>query len=356
MKFLACIGILLASLGLCTLTAVQPPVGLLSEFWLVSAADEHGYSYWAASILHAKQENAGTRVRYFLIDGAVLPCNQPDVRAAEIFLSGKRIGDLTNEVNLCSLEATRIENAVSQSRRNPKLFESSRISITAKCGTARKSVQLPTFGIDEANFAKKIRSGKALLHLEQRLLDDLFGNIWGPTGEGNRAAMQKLGWDWSSELKRGDYDFGFWFCSGGQPTGLMTSVQPGALDITFGSDCDLQKFRQVIAAYHAPAIDMHGQHGRLAGIEGGRLLKYDDPVYSPLAIQARIEGEVSLELTVDRKTGSVMGVKPLAAHPLLEASSVNAARDWRFDPAQELKDIVVVKLQFSSPCAKKAAP
>ncbi len=323
----------------------------MSELWIVSARDEHAYPYWGASILHAKQEDAGTRVRYFMIDGAVPPCDQPDVRAVEVFLSGKQIGDLTNAVELCSLEPEKIETAVSQSRRNPKLFESSRASIAAKCGTVRKSLPLPQFEIDELKFAKKVRSGKALLGLERRLLKDLFGDLLGPVGD--EAAMRRLGWDWSSQLKRGEYDFGFWFCSGGQPPGLMTSSQVTALDITFGSDCDLLKYRNVLAAYQAPPISIRGHRGRLAGIEGGRILEYQDPAYSPLAAQARIEGDVSLELTVDRKTGLVVGVKVLAGHPLLEAAAVEAARKWRFDSIQPLKEIVGVKLQFTLPCAKK---
>jgi TonB family protein len=55
-------------------------------------------------------------------------------------------------------------------------------------------------------------------------------------------------------------------------------------------------------------------------------------VYPASAGQAGIEGDVVLEVEVDRQ-GAVAIVRTLAGHPLLIPAATEAVRQWRYDPA-----------------------
>jgi TonB family protein len=55
------------------------------------------------------------------------------------------------------------------------------------------------------------------------------------------------------------------------------------------------------------------------------------PVYSPLARQAHIQGEVVLDADIS-KEGSVDALRVISGHPLLISSAVNAVKEWRYKP------------------------
>jgi protein TonB len=69
---------------------------------------------------------------------------------------------------------------------------------------------------------------------------------------------------------------------------------------------------------------------------GGQLLaskvvRRIDPVYPALARQARISGEVILQVLIDEE-GSVSDIKVLAGHPLLREAAARAVLQWRYSP------------------------
>jgi TonB family protein len=55
------------------------------------------------------------------------------------------------------------------------------------------------------------------------------------------------------------------------------------------------------------------------------------PVYPPLALQARIQGEVVLDADIS-KEGSVDTLRVISGHPLLISAAVNAVKEWRYKP------------------------
>jgi TonB family protein len=57
-----------------------------------------------------------------------------------------------------------------------------------------------------------------------------------------------------------------------------------------------------------------------------------DPVYPPLARQARISGTVYLTITVDT-SGHVSRMQVLSGHPLLVPAALEAAKQWTYNPA-----------------------
>jgi protein TonB len=56
------------------------------------------------------------------------------------------------------------------------------------------------------------------------------------------------------------------------------------------------------------------------------------PVYPPLAVAARVEGNVILECVIG-EDGRVSGIAVVRGHPLLDAAAVEAVRQWRYAPS-----------------------
>ena len=60
---------------------------------------------------------------------------------------------------------------------------------------------------------------------------------------------------------------------------------------------------------------------------------YVDPVYPRIAVDAKIDGTVILEATID-ETGIVRDVRVLRSIPLLDQASIDAVRRWRYTPTR----------------------
>ena len=58
-----------------------------------------------------------------------------------------------------------------------------------------------------------------------------------------------------------------------------------------------------------------------------------DPVYPELARRAHVQGTVVLMMVVD-ESGAPLHVKVLDGHPALQEAALQAARQWRFEPAR----------------------
>ena len=67
------------------------------------------------------------------------------------------------------------------------------------------------------------------------------------------------------------------------------------------------------------------------GVTAGLLLRKIPPKYPPLAIQARIQGEVLLRAIIS-KEGVIEELEVVSGHPLLAPAALDAVRDWRYRP------------------------
>ena len=63
----------------------------------------------------------------------------------------------------------------------------------------------------------------------------------------------------------------------------------------------------------------------------GRAIERRTPAYPRLAMTARIEGPVSVEVVISPE-GRVEAARAVSGHPLLKQAAVEAARSWRFQP------------------------
>jgi protein TonB len=63
----------------------------------------------------------------------------------------------------------------------------------------------------------------------------------------------------------------------------------------------------------------------------GNLIYRVQPIYPPLARQARIQGTVQLRAIIS-KTGTIENLVAVSGHPMLVPAALNAVRQWRYRP------------------------
>jgi TonB family protein len=79
---------------------------------------------------------------------------------------------------------------------------------------------------------------------------------------------------------------------------------------------------------------------RRQAFDGPDPIQRVEPVYPPLAQEARIEGTVRVQVLIGTD-GSVEQVEPISGHPMLAAAVIAAVKQWRYAP-QKLETLVQV--------------
>jgi TonB family protein len=69
------------------------------------------------------------------------------------------------------------------------------------------------------------------------------------------------------------------------------------------------------------------------GVERGRALQLPQPAYPAIAAAAHVSGQVQVQVVIDEE-GNVIAASAVSGHPLLQATSVAAARNAKFTPAK----------------------
>lgn len=74
-----------------------------------------------------------------------------------------------------------------------------------------------------------------------------------------------------------------------------------------------------------PRIQLGGQ------IQAAKVISQPNPIYPPLARQARIQGSVLLHAVLGRD-GHVSELQVISGHPLLVQAALDAVKQWRYQP------------------------
>jgi TonB family protein len=81
-----------------------------------------------------------------------------------------------------------------------------------------------------------------------------------------------------------------------------------------------------------------------------------DPVYPPLALQARISGVVRLAVII-QPDGSIRHIQVISGHPLLVPAAIEAVKQWTFQPsAAEVTTTIEVPFILSDAAAQSLPP
>jgi len=87
------------------------------------------------------------------------------------------------------------------------------------------------------------------------------------------------------------------------------------------------------------------------------LVKKVAPVYPPLARQARIQGTVTLRVVIS-KSGDVLNIRLISGHPLLAPASIEAVKQWKYQPylVDGMPVEVETEVQVNFKLGKEPAP
>jgi len=85
------------------------------------------------------------------------------------------------------------------------------------------------------------------------------------------------------------------------------------------------------------------------GVERGEIVELPKPAYPPIARAAHAQGMVEVKVIIGLD-GNVIAAAAVSGHPLLQATSVSAARSARFTPTkvngQPVKVVGVIQYNF----------
>jgi len=76
-------------------------------------------------------------------------------------------------------------------------------------------------------------------------------------------------------------------------------------------------------------------------VQEAKIIARPQPIYPPLARQARISGTVVLHAIID-KDGHVSELQVISGHPLLVQAAIDAVKQWRYQPTTLNGDAVEV--------------
>ncbi len=82
------------------------------------------------------------------------------------------------------------------------------------------------------------------------------------------------------------------------------------------------------------------------GVSQGLLIHRVQPMYPPLARQARIQGSVILQAEIS-KDGSIENLRLISGHPMLAPSAIEAVKQWRYKPYFLNGEPVAVETQIT---------
>ena len=68
-----------------------------------------------------------------------------------------------------------------------------------------------------------------------------------------------------------------------------------------------------------------------SGVQAAKAINKPDPIFPPIAKQARIQGTVRLEAIIARD-GTIQNLRVIEGHPLLVQSALQAVQQWRYEP------------------------
>ncbi len=85
---------------------------------------------------------------------------------------------------------------------------------------------------------------------------------------------------------------------------------------------------------------------RTSSMMQGSLIRRVEPVYPPLARNARIQGSVVLEAVIS-KVGTIENLRLLSGHPMLVTAAIEAVRQWRYKPYILNDEAIEVETQIT---------
>jgi Gram-negative bacterial TonB protein C-terminal len=302
--------------------ATSKTSGTPDSLFIVTEAVSDAFPFWFKYVLDLVPTETGTSAKWIRLAPFGNACPGATVKAMTATVP-KSLSSIVSP-KLCSLSVSKVEKAISSVTRNASIWDSAAFGIVAKCGSETKVFHLPLGDlVDMDRLKRDSKEAASLYDLYYQLVKEGFqGKSFYKNSESADRELQEAGSILVDELRSGKYD--------------------AALS---GPDLSSKSLKTFLADYRGVRHDADGIEGwiEVDNSTKERLTHYVEPIYSRLAITARISGPVELALVVD-DSGNVQDAVA-NGNRLLEDNAKNAAKQWKFKSGA-ISGAVRATLQF----------
>jgi len=296
-----------------------------NSVYIVAEAVSDASPFWFKYVLDLSPSRDGVDVRWIRVAPLGNGCPGVTVKA----MTGV-INDSISQIvkpDLCSMSPRAVNKALNRAKRLASIWDSVGFGLVAQCGGSTREFHLPIADLVDMNRLKRESSDVAAMY-------DTYSNavrsVFGSKSFYNISKeldleLQSQGIKFVTELQSGKFDAG---------------LSRGTLATP-------------LAEYRGTRVDSSEPSSTVQLVNPDRdaFLLYTEPIYPPVAKQARIQGSVELDLDLDA-SGQVRTVLSVRGHVLLVDSAKQSAMKWRFPAtAQTGSQLqVVLKYQISGKC------
>jgi TonB family protein len=330
-------GLLAAMLLISDAIADAQPATALRSFYVQSQLEN------GEQIVEVSQQGRDVRVRTIAMVQAHYQCPGVVVRAHDLELTNTTVQAVAG-TPLCSITEQRFNRAVGEARdrtTNTIDWFGWRGSVVASCdGKERRFpfVQQPGDRLDEVALERRDRTVSRVWTLTKAATE---GSLIQGAERPDQEVREMLGTSLVPDLVGGKYEFAY-------------------RDACWDADrnravrCEPNYFAWRLEGYRGPPAERGPLPLRLVDHEKWQFVHFEPPVFPPIALSARISGDVHLRLEVDSVSGAVTRASLAKSIPLLDAAALAAAGKWRFVPGSTPGGSFEVAIRFQVECPGSA--
>jgi TonB family protein len=307
-----------------------------SQFYAVSVFFSDNGARFYYRIIDVRQDGADTVVRYIRVAPTGF-CPRLVVEAAEARMRGTSPARMSGTNNPCAIGPEALNNSAVHYKRSEGVLEAISFGVVSQCGQSTVGLRLPMDEeIDLKRLAKAHPEMARLWDLPGAIADRAFGkdDLFRDRREEDEFALQEAGEKLVPEILSGIYDLGLRLAVSGNVGGGRSPT-----------------FAALLAGYHGPVkAGTDKPVPELLNRAAYRFIRYEPAAYPSLALSARVQGRVELQLAVQPGTGEVNGATLVTGSALLAGAAIEAAKRWRFLPDSVQNGGVNVTLEFDLGC------
>jgi TonB family protein len=310
-----------------------------SEFYVVSQFfSDYGAQFYYRDI-DVKQVGSDSVIRYARVAPTNVYCRRLIIQAVEARVRDKSPAQLVGINNPCAVKPAALRAALHKYPQRGGGFETISFGIVAQCGPSSVSLGLPAAeGVNLNNLKSAYPAMVRLWDLSADIIDPAFGptDIFHDRSEQDDLVLQLAGEKLVTELISGRYDIG-----------LAAAVRGNV-----GTWKD-PSFRSLLVSYQGPIGATEAKASYVPKLLNSTAYRFTDfvaPEYPRLAMMARIQGTVELQLTLGPATGEVHSVSAVSGHPLLTPTAIEAAKQWRFAQNSVGSETITIAIEYALRC------
>ena len=308
-----------------------------SWFYIVSQtfSDYKGFLYYR--VLDVASDGPNTLVRYIRVAPIDSFClTGHTVQAMDFRLANRSPAQLVAHSNPCAVNPSMLRAVLDKYKQGGSFFETMSFSVVAECGGSSVAFAVPNA---ESVNLKSLKSDHPEIARFWDMLSEVTRPLFTDDPFLNRTEEDDLALQRAGEA-------------------VVPELASGRFDINFSGDfAGHLSFRSVLKDYRGPVTKSEVNVRpipRLLNSEAYRFSEYEPVVYPPLALMARVEGNVCLRLITDPATGEVRDVSAISGPALLRPAALDAARRWRFEGNSANSRTINATIEFSLLCQSTA--